>query len=160
MTEDSAKPAPYDPTSPPESWFHLGWFFDGILIHSIHPPLPKSDVLSIFESSDSGSERLIEVLKEAEKPHLPEIEAAVCLMSNSGEVDLNGFSPEARRLINTRAETVAGYIRTFFVGDESPFPLPQCSMGVCIKWLMIDWWEAHGRQMAVDVVVSDRSNDN
>ncbi|MEY2562247.1 MAG: hypothetical protein QOH88_440 [Verrucomicrobiota bacterium] len=130
-------------------WYDLEHYFDGILIFN----LKKREAPSVYtfdESDVDDSDDLISRIEEAEKPYLPEVEAAIALIALSGEVDLDGFSLEALSVLRKRAETAAWFIHTLTTASTTLFPHPQCSMGDAVRWLLVDWWAEHGREMAAD----------
>lgn len=145
---------------PPVDWGQLGFFFDGILIFNSpafqkEPPiLWKCDWTHI-----RNNDELAKALEEAEKPHLPEIEAAVAVLSLSVDPDLSGFSPEALGFLKIRAEACAAFLHMMSVESSTLFPPPKASWSQAIKWMLVDWWHKHGYVFTSDMHISDAFNN-
>jgi hypothetical protein len=148
---------PYDPSLSVENWHDLGWYFDGILISRMSSANKTPSVFSFYDQALHTQDDVLALLHKHERVWLAEVESAISLISISGEIDLTGFSPEAISIVARRAETIAAFIDSLHISEVSIFGLPQRPFGDCIRWLMTTWWDSHGRQMAVDVFLSDRT---
>jgi len=144
-----------------EDWRILEHYLDGVIICNMPHDIGRSDILNFDLTKCSDVEEVISIYKEAEKEHLPEIESAISLICLSGEVDLKGFSTEALYLLRNRAETAALFIFHTYCGDKTLFPKSQCTLGQAIQWLLVEWWNHHGREAsAYNIIASDWSERN
>jgi len=148
---------PIDFDVPPRDWGDLGWFFDGVLIFN-SPAVQKvprtrweCDWAQIRDNDD-----LAEALQVAERPHLPEIEAAVSVLALSVDPDLSGFTPDALGFLGIRAEACAAFLRMVSVQGTTLFPPPAASWSQCIQWMLVHWWSEHGYAYTADMWISDR----
>lgn len=152
---DHSEP-PYDPVKIVGSWHELGWYFDGILIALMCSDKKAPGIFSFYKKDAHSHDDILRLLNKHEEEWIAEIESAISLISISGEIDLKGFSAEAAALVANRAEAVVSFIDSLHISERSIFGLPQMPFGDCIRWLLIDWWDAHGRQLAVDIFLSDQ----
>jgi hypothetical protein len=145
----------YDMTVPMQSWFDLEHFMDGLAIFNLPSKEEQTDWPPAWTSAPN-LESMVEALKEAEKPHLANVEAAIALICISGEVSLAGFDRETIRLLNTRASTVAWLASQFVVKNVSAIPLPALPMGEVVRWFLCDWWYEHGYLSWCDTWISEK----
>jgi hypothetical protein len=83
-----------------------------------------------------------------ETPHLEAIEKATRNIWLHEEAVFQDLQFPANSLLRVRIEQVRDLIEGFLTKQETPFAYPDTTFQDLIEWLLVDWWEHHGRHRA------------
>ncbi|RYD74855.1 MAG: hypothetical protein EOP84_19250, partial [Verrucomicrobiaceae bacterium] len=96
---------------PMQSWADLRNYLNDLVNHNLSntDKVRYCDLLPDGWRDVKDAIQLGKLMDAMEVPHLPEVEAAISLLSNSGETNLAGFSTEALTLLRKRAEYACAF---------------------------------------------------
>src|SRR6266566_4420743 len=83
-----------------------------------------------------------------ERPHLAAIEKAAKNIWLHEEEVFQDLQAPANSLLRVRIEQARDLIGELLTKQETPFAYPDTTFRELIEWLLVDWWEHHGRHRA------------
>ena len=81
-------------------------------------------------------------------PHLEAIEQAARDIAIHEEAVFVGLQPAAGSLLRLRIEHAHDLISELLTTPQTPILYPSGEFRELVQWLLIDWWEYHGRNRA------------
>lgn len=127
-------------------WNDLAGLLDGELLRL---PAGRPEWLRSAETSRIHPARLLRDLEHGELTHLTAIETAIDEWLETETWP--PLDPEAAFYLHCRIETASLMVGLLYLpnSDLSIIPIPTIPPKRVRRWLLIDWWEAHGREEAV-----------
>jgi hypothetical protein len=137
--------------NPNAEWDELTAFLDTKLA-----TLPKTTrIWQASWVSERNARALLQKLKAAEQPFLDAVEDALDTWCLSGLAKWPEMRPAVQGLARLRLETAAIFTNLHSVGPKdnpsSAIPFPAMPDAEFIRWLTMEWWDQHGRQLACEV---------
>ena len=135
----------------PDSWAGLAnWFEKGASAFQWFP-----EIYELFEGAGVAfiNMELVRLqLKHFVEPEMEELEGALAGWINRGTWP-ERMDAVMGAVIATRLKTVAAWARTHIVPTEgNPIDFPAISFRRLLRWLLRDWWNAHGSVHAAEAM--------
>ena len=106
-------------------------------------------------AASRNSRAVLQQFKAVEKPFADATEEALESWCARGLTTWPRMSPEVEALARLRLETATVFLHLHTVGPKddpsSAVPFPTMPDPDFIRWLTMEWWERHGRQLACEV---------
>jgi|1185.fasta_scaffold84404_2 hypothetical protein len=106
-------------------------------------------------ASEGDAKVLVQNFKAAEQPLVDAIEEAIEAWCDTGLSEWPRMSESVQSLIKLRLQTGAVFTNLHTVGAKenpsSAVPFPSLPDAEFLRWLMMEWWDHHGRQLACEV---------
>lgn len=129
---------------PPRSWDELGdWLHALSLVRERSTGDLTSESLGRFHSLDD----VFQWIAEYEMPAAEEIERCVERLSLGEEEAIRDLSPLGWEVLRLRISAASYWIPTL-AGEDSPIEFPDIPFARLFRWLLISWWDKHGRMNA------------
>ncbi len=133
------------------TWYQLFRDLDADLVRL---PQGRPEWLRDAETSGILPSRLLQDLRHGELPHLLAIESAINRCTTDGDWP-SDMEPEVVFHLRCRIETVAYFLNQHCLSEDAPtiFPSPTESPRTVFRWLLVDWWQAHGQHQMVQNIL-------